>query len=201
MLYNFCAAILRAQGNTKSPLIFLAIAGLTNLILNLILVIGFDLSVAGVAWATVASQLLSAILIVRHLLKLRDSCRLKIKSLRIEWSILLEIFRIGIPAGINNMVFALSNMQVQSAVNYFGSSAVAGCAASSSVEGFAYVSMNSFYQAALSFTGQNVGANKAERIPKILKICVLYVSMVGLAFGIPVSIFSHQLLEIYTTNP
>ncbi|MBQ3600818.1 MAG: MATE family efflux transporter [Lachnospiraceae bacterium] len=200
MLYNFCAAILRAQGKTIQPLIFLSIAGVVNVVLNLLLVVKFQMSVAGVAIGTIASQVVSAILIVMYLMKVDGPCRLKLKKLGIDKNVLGNIFRIGIPAGINSMVFSFANIQIQSAINMFGASAMAGSTAAASLEGFVYTSMNAIHQAAINFTGQNVGAAKEERVPKILKTCILCVSAVGIVLGAFVYGFGEDLLSLYTDS-
>jgi putative MATE family efflux protein len=201
MLYNFGSAILRAQGNTKQPLIFLAIAGAVNVVLNLVLVIMFHLSVAGVAIATIVSQTISAVLVVWWLARQPGPCQLHRKSLGIDRRVLLRIFRIGVPAGFNSMVFSFANVQIQSSINMFGSSAMAGSSAASSLEGFVYTSMNSFHQAALNFTGQNVGAGRYDRVKKILWNCFGIATAVGIIMGFGMYALGRPLLSIYTSDP
>ena len=200
-LYSFSAAVFRAQGNTKSPLIYLIFAGLMNVVLNLIFVIGFHWSVEGIAWATVISQYFSAFLALRHLKIMDEVYALKFKLINLNKKILKDIFYIGVPASVNSLVFSFSNMQIQSAINFFGSSAVAGCAVAGNLEGFVYISMNSMYSAALSFTGQNMGAGRFDRIPRILKINTLYVVILGLATGVPLTLFGESLIGLYTNDP
>lgn len=200
MVYNFGSAILRAQGNTKQPLIFLSIAGVVNVVLNLILVICFNMSVAGVAIATMVSQTISAALVIWWLVKEPGFCQLNLSELQIDGAVLKKVFRIGLPAGLNSMVFSFSNVQIQSSINMFGSAAMAGSSAASSLEGFVYTSMNSFHQAALNFTGQNVGAGKYERVPKILLNCVGIAIVVGLVMGNGMYFFGEKLLNLYTDN-
>ena len=157
MLYNFGAAILRAVGDTKRPLYFLFISGIVNVILNLVLVLVFHLGVAGVAIATVTSQVISAVLVALCLIKTDAPYRLELKKLRIHKSKLLEIIKIGLPAGMQGAVFSISNVLIQSSINSFGSTVMAGSTAASNIENFVYTAMNALYQTALSFTGQNVG--------------------------------------------
>ena len=198
MVYNFGAAILRAQGNTKQPLFYLACTGVINVILNMILVIGFLLDVAGVAIATLVSQVVSAILVIRYLVRQKGAFHLDIRKLRIDKTILGRILRVGIPAGLNNTVFSISNMQIQSSINLFGSAAIAGCSAATSIEGFVYAATNSMHQAGINFTGQNVGAGRRDRVPKILRLCLLYAGLFGLVLGFAVYGLGRPLLSLYT---
>ncbi|MBS1482055.1 MAG: MATE family efflux transporter, partial [Clostridium sp.] len=198
MVYNFGAAILRAQGNTKQPLFYLACTGVINVILNLILVIGFHLDVAGVAIATLVSQVVSAILVIRYLVHQKGAFHLDIRKLRIDKTILGRILRVGIPAGLNNTVFSISNMQIQSSINLFGSAAIAVCSAATSIEGFVYAATNSMHQAGINFTGQNVGAGRRDRVPKILRLCLLYAGLFGLVLGFAVYGLGRPLLSLYT---
>lgn len=200
LLYNFGSAILRSVGDTGRPLLYLTIAGIINLILNIIFVVLFQMSVAGVAVATIISQFVSAVLIITRLLK-EDSCiRLEWKKLRIHPEILLKIVKIGLPAGIQGMVFSFSNVIIQSSVNSFGSVVMAGNTAASNIEGFIYTSMNSIYQACITFTSQNLGAGKYSRIPKILLNCVGLVLAVGIVFGSIVLFFGRQIMGLYASE-
>lgn len=200
MIYNFCAAVLRAVGDTKRPLIYLTIAGVVNVVLNVILVCFFDMDVAGVAIATVSSQVVSAVLVVRCLMKRDDCCKLIIRSLTIKKDKLLRILRIGIPAGLQGSVFSLSNVLIQSSVNSFGDIVMSGNAAASNIEGFVYIAMNSLYHAALTFTGQNVGAKKFHRIRKVFLYCLGCVVVIGLVLGNLCYIFGPELISIYKPN-
>lgn len=200
MLYNFGAAILRAIGDTRRPLYFLLTAGVVNIILNLFFVIIFHMGVAGVALATIISQALSAVLVVRCLTHLDGMCRLYLRELKIDSDKLIRIVRIGLPAGLQGAVFSISNVLIQSSVNSFGAIAMAGNTAASNLEGFVYTSMNAVYQTALSFTSQNVGAGKYRRIGQILRRCLAIVTVVGLSFGGLVVVFSQPLLGIYSTD-
>lgn len=201
MVYNFGAAILRAIGDTRRPLYFLFTAGVLNVLLNLFFVIVFHMGAAGVALATIISQTLSAILVVRCLTKLDGICRLSLKQLKIYPEKLLRIVQIGLPAGLQGAVFSISNVLIQSSVNSFGSIAMAGNTAASNLEGFVYTSMNAVYQTALSFTSQNMGAGKYDRIGMILRRCVALVTIIGLTLGGLVVLFHQTLLSIYSKDP
>lgn len=199
LIYNFGAAILRASGDTVHPLIFLSIAGVANVVLNLVMVLCFHRSVDGVAIASAASQIISAVLVVWYLcVRVKGACKLDLRKLRIYPARLWELIRIGIPAGIQGSLFSISNIIIQSAVNSFDSAAVvSGSVAAGSIEGFIYVAMNSFHHAALSFIGQNIGAGKAHKIGKITGTCIALVLVVGLALGAFAWIFAEPLLKMY----
>ncbi len=167
LLYNFGSSILRAVGDTKRPLYYLLAAGVINVFLNLIFVIGFRLGVAGVALATVISQCVSARLVLRCMMRMEGGCRVELSKLRINREKMLQIMRIGFPAGLQGTVFSLSNVLIQSSVNSFGSVAVAGNTAGQNIEGFIYMAMNTFHQTALSFSSQNYGAGNYKRIGKV----------------------------------
>lgn len=201
MLYNFGSAILRAIGDTRRPLYYLTIAGVVNVILNLLFVIGFHMDVAGVAAATVISQCVSAFLIIRCLVRDDGACKLELRKLRIKKDKLLGIVRIGLPAGMQGAVFSLSNVMIQSSINSFGSVAMAGNTAGSNIEGFIYTAMNSFYQTSISFTSQNYGARKYDRINRILYSCLFYVALVGIVAGNLVYFLGDRLLRIYSPDP
>ncbi|WP_019678585.1 MATE family efflux transporter [Ruminococcus flavefaciens] len=200
MIYNFGSAILRAAGDTKSPLFFLTAAGVLNVLLNLIFVIFFKMDVAGVALATIISQILSAVLIIIALMKREDACRLEIKKLHIYRRQLKRILQIGFPAGIQGSLFSASNVIIQSSINSFGPIVNSGNAAAQNIEGFVYTSMNSYSQTALNFTGQNFGAGKIDRIRKIMWICLISVFCTGAALGLIALFFGKSLLGIYITD-
>lgn len=201
-IYNFGAAILRAVGNTRQPLYYLSISGLLNVVLNLFLVIRFNMGVAGVAIATVIAQYVSAILITACLVRTEGPLQLHLKQLRLHWNKVWAITRIGLPAGLQSAVFSISNVVIQSSINLFGSVAMAGSAASSNLEGFIYTAMNSVAQAALTFTGQNVGAKNYRRIREVVRICLVLALAVGIALGAIFILFSGPLLRIYLpTDP
>ncbi len=197
LLYNFGAAILRAKGDTKRPLIFLIVSGFINVGLNLLFVIVFHLDVAGVALATIIAQAFSAIAVTLCLIREKDYCRLRIKRLRITKEI-LEIARIGLPAGIYSTFFSIANMTIQSAVNEFGKVVMAGSATASNLEGFVYTSMNAVYNAAITFTGQNYGAKKYKRIGRVVLCCLGTVTIVGLAIGGIMAIFAPFFARLYS---
>lgn len=201
MIYNFGSSILRAIGDTKRPLYYLTIAGVINVVLNLIFVIVFHWGVFGVGIATVISQVVSATLVVRCLLREQGGIRLDLKRLGINRGKLLQIMQIGLPAGFQGMLFSLSNVVIQSSVNSFGATIVAGNSAAQNLEGFVYVGMNAFYQAAISFMGQNVGAGKYSRVNKILYSAEICVISVGFALSMAVRLYATPLLSLYTDSP
>ena len=200
MLYNYGAAILRAIGDTKRPLLFLIISGAVNAALNLFLVIVFSMGVAGVAIATVFSQIISCVLVLGCLLG-TDSCyRLQITKLGIKWEYLVQIFQVGVPAGIQSVVINFSNVLLQSSVNSFGSIAMAGYTAANNIFGFLFVSVNSITQACMSFTSQNYGAGKKKRMDRVLVDCMILSVIVAVTLGGSANLFGPQLLHIYTTE-
>ena len=200
MLYNFGSAILRAAGDTKSPLYFLTAAGVLNVLLNLFFVIVMKMDVSGVALATTLSQILSAALIIRALMHRDDDCRLELRKLHIYGRQLKRILQIGFPAGIQSSLFAVSNVIIQSSINSFGPVVMSGNAAAQNIEGFVYTSMNSYSQTALNFTGQNFGAGKLDRIRKIMWVCLISVFCTGAALGSIATFFGKPLLSIYITD-
>lgn len=200
MLYNFGAAILRAAGDTKSPLVYLTVAGVSNVLLNLVLVVGFQMSVAGVALATVASQIISSALVLRNLMRRSDNCKFLPKKMCIKKEPLLKILRVGLPTGIQSSMFSIANVIVQSAVNSFGSIAISGVSAAANIEGFVYTVMHSFCQTAMNFTGQNMGAKKYDRVKKICIICVSCAAVSGIALGGLAYLFGRPLLAVYISD-
>ena len=201
MLYNYGAAILRAVGDTKRPLIFLVISGVVNAVLNLILVIMFHMDVAGVAIATVISQLISCILVLRCLRTSKTSYQLHFGKLRINTVYLKQIFQVGIPAGIQSTVINLSNALLQSSVNSFGSTAMAGYTAANNIFGFLYVAVNSVTQACMSFTSQNYGVHKFKRMDKVLVDCLIISVVTSFSLGCGTYFFGSEILKIYTADP
>jgi len=200
MVYNFAASILRAVGDTKSPLLFLTIAGVVNVVLNLIFVTVFHMNVAGVALATTISQGVSAVAMVIVLMKRTDAARLNLKKMRFYKIQLVKMLRIGLPAGVQSSLFSISNVLIQSSVNSFGDVLMSGNAASQNIEGFLYVAMNSFHQTAVNFIGQNVGAKQYSRVKKIVWICLGCVLVLGAAMGTLICTFGENLLSIYITD-
>lgn len=201
MLYNFGAAILRAVGDTRRPLYFLSVAGIVNVLLNLLLVIVFHMDVAGVAIATVISQVISAVLVIGCLLHSDSSIRLHPKELRIHRGPLGGILRVGLPAGLQGSLFSISNVLIQSSVNSFGSIAMAGNGAAANLEGFVYAAMNSIHQAALTFSSQNLGAGKISRVRRNVWVCLGTVTVIGLGMGLVMLLFGRPLLKLYNDDP
>ncbi|MBR5271324.1 MAG: MATE family efflux transporter [Clostridia bacterium] len=200
VLYNFGSAILRAIGDTRRPLYILAVSGLVNVVLNLILVIGFHMGVAGVAIATSVSNYISMAAIIIILMRTNEAYKLEIKKIKFYKNELKTIFKIGLPSGIQGSLFGLSNTVIQSSINTFGTSVIVGNSASVNIEGFMYVSMNAFYQAVLTSVGQNYGAAKKKRINKSIYTTIACVVVVGIALGAIVLPFSKQLLGIYIAD-
>ena len=200
MLYNYGAAILRAVGDTKRPLFFLVISGMTNAVLNLILVIVFHMGVAGVAIGTIVSQLISSILVLRCLYTSNTSYRLYFSKLGIKTQYLKQIFQVGIPAGIQSTVINLSNALLQSSVNSFGSVAMAGYTAANNIFGFLYMSVNAVTQSCMSFTSQNYGVKKLKRMDRVLLDCMILSVGVALTLGCGVYFLGPELLKIYTSE-
>ena len=201
MLYNYGSAILRAQGDTQRPLKFLTLSGVLNVILNLIFVIVLKMSVAGVALATIISQYISAVLIMICLMKEKYPFGISLKEMTFDAAEFKQILVIGLPAGIQGTVFALSNVTVQSSIKSFGKVVMAGNGAASNLEGFVYVAMNTFYQSAISFTSQNLGAKKYERLTPILFTCLGCVLVTGAVLGIGLWYFGDIFLSIYSSDP
>lgn len=200
VVYNFCAAILRAAGDTRSPLIFLTIAGVVNVVLNVIFVTVFDMNVAGVALATTISQGIAAVLVVCALMRRTDACRLELCKIRFNKHQLLKIVRIGLPAGIQSSLFSISNVIIQSSINSFGDAFVSGNAAAANLESFMYVTLNSFHQTTVNYVGQNVGARQYRRANNTVWICQSCVLVLGLTIGMLLWRFGESLLGIYISD-
>lgn len=201
ILYNFGSSILRAAGDTKNPLIYLIIAGILNVILNVIFVVAFDMNVAGVALATIISQAVSAFLVIMALMKRTDACKFYLKKMHIYKDQLLKMIRIGLPAGVQGTLFSISNVIIQSSINGFGIDAlIAGNGAASSLEGFIYAAVNAFSQTSVNFIGQNMGAQQFHRIRRIFGICAGCVTVVGVVLGLGTYFASPFLLTFYITD-
>ena len=201
MLYNYGAAVLRAVGDTKRPLMFLIAAGIINACLNMVLVIVFNLGVAGVAIATIFSQFISCVLVLRCLNKTDASYQLRFSKLKIKGYYLKQIFQVGIPAGIQSTVINFSNALLQSSVNSFGSTAMAGYTAANNIFGFLYISVNSITQSCMSFTSQNYGVRKTKRMDKILIDCIILSFVFSFTLGCGAYFFGNELLRLYTSDP
>ena len=201
MLYNFGSALLRAAGDTRRPLYCLAVAGLINIVLNLVFVIVFHMSVAGVALATIISQAVSAVMVLVILMNETGLLHLELSELRLHRSAMLKIMQIGLPAGLQGTIFSLSNVVIQSAINSFGSVVIAGNSAASNIEGFVYVAMNALHQACVTFTSQNMGAGKYNNIGKVLRGCQICVVVAGLSLSLGAVLCSDVLVGVYSADP
>ena len=198
IVYNFGAAVLRAQGDTRRPLYYLTFAGVVNVILNLILVIPCNMGVAGVGIATISAQYISAALVVRCLVRDTGPLHLELKALKMEWIVVKRVLVVGLPAGFQGVLFALSNVVIQSSLNSFNDPViVAGSAASSNVEGFVYMAMNTFHQTAITFAGQNYGAGKTDRVDRVAALCLTFTTITGLVLGNLAYHFGETLLGFY----
>ncbi|MEY8317887.1 MATE family efflux transporter [Oscillospiraceae bacterium 50-58] len=198
LVYNFGAAILRAQGDTQRPLYFLTFAGVVNVLLNLVFVIALQMDVAGVALATIIAQYISAALVVRCMMREQGPLHLDLKRLGLEKRGVLQILQVGLPAGFQGVVFSLSNVVIQSALNSFDDPVlVAGSAAGANIESFVYVTMNAFHQAAISFVGQNYGAAKCDRVDKVAQQCTVFAILFGFVFGNLVYFMGSPLVSLY----
>ena len=200
VVYNFCAAILRAAGDTRSPLIFLTLSGVINVVLNVFFVTVFHMNVAGVALATIISQGIAATLSTVALMRRKDACQLQLRRMRIHKRVLKKIVRIGLPAGIQSSLFAISNVMIQSSVNSFGDIFVSGNAAAGNLEGFLYVALNSFHQTTVNYVGQNVGARQYRRANNTVWLCQGCVIVTGIAIGMFLNVFGETLLGFYISD-
>lgn len=198
LLYNYLAAIQRSGGDTKHPLLFLAISGVANVGLNILMVAGFKLGALGVGIATSASQYIAAAAILIFMLREEGCCR--VTGFALDGERLKKMVLIGLPAGLQGTLFSLSNVIIQSSINAYGTYVVAGNAAGSNLDGFLYIAMNSVYTAALTFVGQNVGAGKYARIKKISFLCVGLVTFIGVSLGVVLVVFGEKLLLIFATG-
>ena len=201
MLYNFGAAALRAVGDTRRPMYYLMIAGLVNVALNLVLVIVFHMSVAGVAIATVASQVVSMVLVLQCLIRSQGVTQLVIRECRIDGKSLRDMIRIGLPAGLQGSLFSISNVLIQSSVNSFGSLVVAGNGVASNIEGFVYTAMNAQHQADMTFASQNLGAGKIDRVKRVMWVCLGVVTVIGLGMGLLIYMLGKPLMSLYNNEP
>ena len=203
MLYNFGAAILRAAGESKKPLYFLVISGIVNVVLNLFFVLVLNMDVAGVAIATVIAHMLSAIMVIVALSKREDDCKLFLTKIKFYIEPLKKILMLGVPAGIQSSLFAVSNVIVQASINSLEATCagiVAGNAAAQNIQNFAFAANNAFYQTAMNFTGQNVGANRYDRVKKITSISLIVTSVSGIIIGSLMTFFAEPLVKIYVTD-
>jgi len=200
LVYNYAASMLRSAGDAKRPLIFLSLSGLVNVALNVLLVAGCHMGVAGVAIATTVAQYLSAIMILVYMMRTDGSMHLSLRELRLDSSKVKKILYIGIPSGIQSTLFSLSNVLIQSSINSFGDTVMAGSAAASNLEGFVYIAMNAMYHVSITFIGQNVGARAYHNIKKILLYSIAVVTVMGLLLGILIFVFHEPLVELYAPD-
>ena len=200
MLYNFGHAVLSAAGDTKRPLKYLSIAGIINIILNLILVIVFHLNVAGVAIASIISQYISAILVLRALLKSKEDYALCIKDLKFKWQRAKDILALGLPSGAQNAIFQVANLFVQRSVNRFSATMVSGNSAAANADGIVYETMAAIYTACACFIGQNYGAGKKDRILKSYYITLLYSFGIGAILGLGILACGRNFLGLFTSD-
>lgn len=200
VLYNFCAAVLRAFGDTQKPFFFLAVSGVINVGLNLFFVIVCHLGVAGVAIATVVSQYVALVLVLVCLARQNSCARLQLKKLHFDTEEAVRIIQVGLPAGLQSVIFNISNVLIQSSINSFGSDVIAANTAAANLDSFLYTACNSVYHAAMTFTSQNLGASKPERIPRVYRDCVLTVLLIGLPLSAILYFFGPQLLSIYVSR-
>ncbi|MBO5850722.1 MAG: MATE family efflux transporter, partial [Clostridia bacterium] len=197
LIYNFLASIVRSTGDSKRPLIFLAVSGLINVLFNMVMVLCFGMGAVGVGIATYVSQYFAMIFIVIYLVKRKDYCNLNLKNVHFSKNVLSSIIIIGLPAGLQSSLFAISNVVIQSSINAYGPEAISGNSAAQSLEAFTYMVMNAFYHGTLTFVGQNMGARKYDRIPKIAISSILSVTVIGLVMGLGIYIFGDFFLSIY----
>jgi putative MATE family efflux protein len=201
MVYNFLAAALRSSGDTQRPLIFLSVSGLLNVLLNLVFVLAFGMGAIGVGIATTAAQYASAIMILVYMCRYDGLCKVDLHALKMNKADIAAVVRNGLPAGLQSVVFSISNVLIQSTINSYGDAVIAGSAAAGNIEGFIYVAMNALYQTAMTFTGQNVGAEKIERVKRVGFIATIVVIITGVVIGGACLIFGEQLLSIYINEP
>jgi putative efflux protein, MATE family len=201
MIYNYGASALRAKGDTKRPLLFMLVSGTLNVCLNLFFVICMHMAVSGVAIATVISQGVSAVLILRYLSRSDGDLHFSFSKLCFDRRSMYSMMRIGIPAGAQGCLFSLSNVVIQSGINAYGGIIVAGCAAGENIESFIYFAMNSFHHAAQTFISQNIGAAKYDRITRIIRMCLVYTLILGAILCSAAGFFAPQLISIYNSDP
>jgi putative MATE family efflux protein len=200
LIYNYSSAILKANGDTRRPLIYLTISGVLNVILNVIFVVFFDLNIAGVALATAITTVLSGVLTVRQLTRLTNCCRLQFKYVKFYKEDCLRIIKIGLPAGLQQSMFSVSNIIIQSSINSFGTAVMSGSSAAQSINGFQYVLLAGVSQATVNFVGQNYGAQQYDRVRQVRRVSLLYSSLFGLVSAGIIMLFKTQLLGIYITD-
>lgn len=200
ILYNYCASMLRSSGDTTRPLVFLSVAGVVNVVLNLVMVLVFHTGALGVGIATAASHWVACVLIVRHMICTDGPCHFEFKKLRIHKDKLRKIILIGLPSGLQGVLFSFSNVIIQSSINSLGKVAVAGNTAASNIDSYIYTTQNALYHASITFVGQNVGARKFDRVRKSAILCSAVVTVVGVVVGAVAVFFGRSLLGIFTPD-
>ena len=200
MIYNMGSGILRAVGDSRTPLYFLMVSSVVNILLDLLFVIKVQMGVAGVAWATLIAQAISACLVLIRLMTSTESYKLILKDIRFHKKVLLETIRIGLPGGIQNAVISFSNLIVQYNINSFGAAAVAGCSAYTKIDGFAILPVMSFSMAITTFTGQNIGAKNYDRVRKGAKTCLVIALAVTLTLSGGLYLFGEKLLRVFSSD-
>ena len=200
MIYNMGSGILRAVGDSRTPLYFLMVSSVVNILLDLLFVIKIQMGVAGVAWATLIAQAISACLVLIRLMTSTESYKLILKDIRFHKKVLLETIRIGLPGGIQNAVISFSNLIVQYNINSFGAAAVAGCSAYTKIDGFAILPVMSFSMAITTFTGQNIGAKNYDRVRKGAKTCLVIALAVTLTLSGGLYLFGEKLLRVFSSD-
>ena len=201
IMYNFFAGILRSRGDTVRPLLFSMAGGIVNNFLNLVFVLVFDMGVEGVAIATIVSQFISATLVIIHAMRLEDECKLDFKKLAIDFTVLKQLVKVGLPAGIQGSLFSVSNMLLQTGYNSLGALVVNANVAAMNVDGYIYNILNSFYHTCLTFCSQNFGAKRFDRVKKVVFAGVGAATVVGLSLGVFVYVFAKPLVGIFNSDP
>ncbi|MDE6177344.1 MAG: MATE family efflux transporter, partial [Paramuribaculum sp.] len=201
MVFNFGASLLRSIGDTRRPLYMLIVAGIVNTVLNLLLVVGLDMSVAGVAIATVIAQGLSAAMMVRALLRETSEVKLNLREIRLSRSEVVKMLRIGVPAGLQGMIFSFANIFVQTTINGFGSAAVAGSSASLNFESYSYFVISAFSQAAVSFISQNYGAGRYDRCVEVFRKSMFLALVSSSVLNLSMAFFREPLASLFSSDP
>lgn len=201
MIYNMGSGVLRALGDSKTPLYFLIFSSVVNIVLDYAFVVYLHMGVSGVAWATLISQCLSALLVCLLMMKGNASYQLRLRQLKIHPSTLSEVIRVGLPSGVQNAIVSFSNVIVQSNINAFGSTAMAGCGAYTKIDGFAILPVTSYSMAITTFTGQNIGAGRFDRVRQGTKVCLTLSLITTLLISLLLFLFGDTALSIFTSDP
>ncbi len=200
MLYNIASGILRAVGDSKNPLYFLIVSSVLNILLDLLFVAVFQMGVAGVAWATLIAQAVSAVLVLALMMRSKGMIRLEIRKIRMSRFMFSEILRMGLPGGVQNAIVAFSNVIVQANINSFGAAAMAGCSSYSKIDGFAILPIMSFSMAITTFTGQNIGAKNFDRVKKGAKTCLFMSLAVSVVLSLSLLVFGKYIFRVFSPD-